>query len=200
MDVFNCQEVLLANSDFENNSGTGIVLKSYRGNAGGVAIGINSASASFLSSPSVQISNCTFVNNSALATSKFHTISQTAFNLIFTGRGGGLGVFVNESFFNVSLEISDCTFENNFARSFGGGIYILLNGRTAQHITTVERTSFLSNVAQLHGGGGMQLSYLSNGIPGSPHTTNFTDCTFQNNRAEGGGGIYVFTSFQGTAM
>ena len=104
MDVFNCQEVLLANSDFENNSGTGIVLKLYRGKAGGVAIGINSASASFLSSPSVQISNCTFVNNSTLATSKFHTISQTAFNQVFTGRGGGLGVLVNESFFNVSLK------------------------------------------------------------------------------------------------
>ncbi len=197
LDVFNSQEVFLHKLHIEHNQGTGIVLESYRGNTGGVAIGMNAALANFSASPTVEISNCTFINNSALATANFNTIDQTSFRQVLTGRGGALGVWVNESYYNVSVLVSDCVFQSNFARSFGGAIYVFLNGPTAQHKVNLDGTSLSSNVAELHGGGGMQLSFLSNGIRGSPHMGNFTDCTFEDNMAEAGGGIYVFTSTRG---
>ncbi len=197
LDVFNSQEVFLYKLHIEHNQGTGIVHASYRGNTGGVAIGMNAALANFSASPTVEIKSCIFINNSALATANFNTIDQTSFRQVFTGRGGALGVFVNESFYNISVRVSDCEFQHNFARSFGGGIYVLLNGVTAQHKFKFDGTSISSNAAQLHGGGGVQFSFLSNGIRGSPHMANFTDCTFEDNMAEAGGGIYVFTSTRG---
>ena len=200
LDIFNCQEVFLDNLDVTHNTGTGIVRDSYRGNTGGVAIGINSASVNFSASPVIEISNSIFTNNSALATSRFHTISQTSFDQVFTGRGGALGVFINESFYNVTSVISNCIFKGNFARSFGGGIYVILNGLTAQHKVMLERTSILSSAVELHGGGGMQFSFLSNGIPGFPHMAIFTECIFEDNTAEAGGGIYVFTSTRGRTI
>ena len=197
LDIFNCQEVFLDNLDVTHNTGTRIVRDSYRGNTGGVAIGINSASANFSVSPVIEISNSIFTNNSALATSRFHTASQTSFDQVFTGRGGALGVWVNESFYNVSLVTVNCTFKDNLAKSFGGAIYVLINGLTAQHEVRFERTHIFSNTVELHGGGGMQLTFLSKGIPAFPHMANFTKCKFEDNAAEIGGGIYVETSIQG---
>ena len=60
----------------------------------------------------------------------------------------------------------------------------------------VDRTWVLSNIAVV-GGGGVQLSYISNGITGSPHMANFTDCVFDGNRGMAGGGIYVYPSYFG---
>ena len=181
----------------ENNIGTGIVPVAYRGNTGGIAIGYNGLSQNIASSPHVSLFNCILHNNSALATSRLISISATAFNQVFTGRGGALGIFVNDSYNNVSIFISNCSIENNYARSFGGGLYTLLNGNTASHSMMIDKTNISSNVAFLHGGGGMQLSFLSNGIPADPHTVIFNDCNFDSNVAEAGGGMYIFTSFLG---
>ena len=54
----------------------------------------------------------------------------------------------------------------------------------------------ISNMAGV-GGGGIQLSYISNGIVDSPHMANFTDCVFDGNRGNAGGGMYVYPSFTG---
>lgn len=181
----------------ENNTGTGIVPVAYRGNTGGIAIGYNGLSRNISSPPHVNLFNCILHNNRAVATSRLISISATAFNQVFTGRGGALGIFINDSYNNVSIVINNCSIENNYARSFGGGLYTLFNGNTARHTMTIDKTNISSNVAFLHGGGGMQLSFLSNGIPAAPHTVIFNDCTFDSNAAEAGGGIYIFTSFQG---
>lgn len=181
----------------EHNVGTGIVPLPYRGNTGGIAIGYNHSPQNLSSSPHVKLSNIIFHNNSALATSHVISISTTAFSQVFTGRGGALGIFVNESYHNVTVVISNCSIDANYARSFGGGVYVIVNGDTAQHILLVDDTNITSNVAMMHGGGGMQLSFLSNGIPTAPHRAVFTRCSFDNNKAEAGGGMYVFTSFLG---
>ena len=105
-------------------------------------------------------------------------------------------MFINESLYNISVVISDCRFEHNYARSFGGSIYLLFGGFNTQHTINVDRTWVVSNMAVL-GAGGVQLSYISNGIAGSPHMANFTDCVFDGNRGAAGGGMYVYPSYFG---
>ena len=195
LDIYNCQSTSLTNSSFLDNTGSGISNSSYRGNTGAVAIGFNNVPAD-ISSPNVRISGCNFTNNSATARSVFRTSSQAFSSQIFSGRGGALGVFIKESFYNISVVISDCRFEHNYARSFGGGIFLIFDGFNTQHMINVDRTWVLSNIAVV-GGGGVQLSYISNGISGSPHMANFTDCVFDGNRGMAGGGIYVYPSYFG---
>ena len=195
LDIYNCQSTSLTNSSFLDNTGSGISNSSYRGNTGAVAIGFNNVPAD-ISSPKVRVSGCNFTNNSATENSVFRTSSETFSSQIFSGRGGALGVFINESLHNISVVISDCRFEHNYARSFGGGIFLIFDGFNTQHMINVDRTWVLSNIAVV-GGGGVQLSYISNGITGSPHMANFTDCVFDGNRGMAGGGIYVYPSYFG---
>ena len=195
LDVYNCHHVLFNNSLLENNFGTGIVNASYRGNTGGASFGYNSLPLSF-SSPTLQVSHSVFRNNSATATSAFRTSSQAFFAQIFTGRGGSMAVFVNESLHDLRITISDCVFENNFARSFGGGVYLLLGGFGTHHRVEVQRARVRSNVAQL-GGGGFQASFFNNGPEEDPLLMRFDDCRFEGNSGIAGGGIFVFTSTDG---
>ena len=178
-----------------NNTGTGISNSSYRGNTGAVAIGFNNAP-DHISFPNVRVSGCNFTNNSATARSQFRGSTQAAASQIFSGRGGALGVFINESFYNISVVISDCRFEHNYARSFGGSMYLILSGFNTQHTINVDRTQVVSNMA-VFGGGGVHISYISSGLPGSPHMGLFTDCLFDGNRGGAGGGIYSFPPFAG---
>ena len=198
LDIYNCQSTSLTNSSFVDNTGSGISNSSYRGNTGAVSIGFNNVP-DHISFPNVQVSGCNFTNNSATARSVFRTTSQAFFSQIFSGRGGALGVFINESFYNISVVISDCRFEHNYARSFGGGMFLIFTGFNTQHTINVDRTWVISNMAVL-GGGGVQVSYISNGIPGSPHMVNFTDCVFDGNRGVAGGAMYVYPSFVGKCV
>lgn len=197
LDLFNCVNLTLNGLLVEHNQGTGIVPLPYRGNTGAVAIGYNGLSPNLSATPTVSVSNSVFRNNSALATSRVISISATAFSQVFTGRGGALGVFVNESLHNMTIAIRNCSIVGNSARSFGGGAYVLFNGNTAQHVLLAEEVTLSSNMVTLHGGGGMQFSFLSNGIPTAPHMAILTNCLFDNNTAQAGGGIYIFTSFLG---
>ena len=57
-----------------------------------------------------------------------------------------MAVFSNESRHNICVTISDCAFENNSARSFGGGAYLLLGGFGTHHRILMERTQVVSNI------------------------------------------------------
>ena len=106
LDIYNCQSTSLTNSSFLDNTGSGISNSSYRGNTGAVSIGFNNVP-DHISFPNVQISGCNFTNNSATARSVFRTSSQAFSSQIFSGRGGALGVFINESLYNIS--VGSCT-------------------------------------------------------------------------------------------
>ncbi len=195
-DIFNCEIVQLERSHFRHNQGTGILFETVRGNTGAVAFGY-SKYPHFLNQPCVSISNCEFINNSALASSEFLTSERAVSNRVFTGRGGSIGIFIDESNQSVILNMIDCKLHGNFARSYGGGMYILLNGYGTQHVLTLIRVNIVRNTGGL-GGAGVQLTYLSatdSYVP--PHMAVFRECNFEDNMGEAGGGIYVFTSFIG---
>ena len=185
LDVYNCHHTVFADTALEHNRGTGILQISYRGNTGGVSFGYNTLPSHF-STPSLKVSNSTFRNNSATAETVQLSSDQALDGQFFTGRGGALGVFSNESRYDLDVVIVDCIFENNYAQAFGGGLYLLLGGVTTHHTALVQRTCMHSNIARL-GGGGVIIFYFNIG----PLLATFVDCEIINNIGTAGGGIDV---------
>lgn len=171
-----------------NNSGNGRLLESVRGNTGGVAIGYNMLPIEY-TNPILTVSNSIFWKNRALG---FLSPERAIAGQVFQGRGGGMALYMNESLQDVHAQITDCVFESNIARLFGGGMFILTTSyKSVQHVVTVQRTRFSNNMAT-SGGAGVQLSFLSDGDVNRPHSFTFSDCTFERNRGQSGGGIYIF--------
>ena len=112
----------------EHNRGTGIDTVEYRGNSGGVAFGYNMPES--IKKPILRVASSEFRNNSAEAEEIFHTSSQTISNRIYRGRGGSMAVYSNASHHNISITISNSVYENNYARYYGGGLYINLPEKT----------------------------------------------------------------------
>ena len=191
LDVFNCHHSVFTNVTLEHNRGSGILPISYRGNTGGVAFGYNNLPSHF-NSPSLYISNSVFRYNNATADSAFLTSSQAFARRVFTGRGGALAVFCNESKASLNVTLTDCIFEGNSARSFGGAIYLLPGGGAkTNHNMLLQRSTFTSNQAGICGGG-VQVTYPTTGSTDNPHLITVIDCNITNNSAHfNGGGMYI---------
>ena len=183
LDIFNCKDILFNSTVLEHNRGTGIDTVKYRGNSGGVAFGYNMPEN--IAKPILRVTNSTFRNNSAIAESTFHTSSQTVLGRIYTGRGGSMAVYSNASHHNISVTISNCVYENNFAHYHGGGLFLVLAEKVdavySQNDVLIENTTFASNTAGF-AGGGLVLAYPE---------ANIVNCTVTNNSATAGGGIFI---------
>ena len=105
-------------------------------------------------------------------------------------------MFINESLHNISGVISGNVFVDNYARSFGGGLYIVIFGGKTQNIFQVKRNLFVNNEAVL-GAGGFLMTFFSVGLRDAPHTTNVTDCVFSGNVGESGGGVLSYIASEG---
>ena len=103
-----------------------------------------------------------------------------------------MAVFCNESRHNIRVTINSCVFDNNYARLFGGGVYLLLGGFGTHHRILMERTHVVSNVGQI-GGGGIHAVFFNSGPEEDPLLMTFVDCEIYNNSAQAGAGIYVYT-------
>lgn len=178
-----------------NNRGTGISAISFRANTGAVSIGYNNIETDILH-PQIAVMRCNFTNNRATATSSFRTTNNAFFNRVFTGRGGGLGIFINESYHNITGMISDNSFVGNYARSFGGGVFMVIFGEGTQNTLLVMRNVFENNLAE-SGGGGLLMTFFSIGLEAAPHTINVTDCYFRGNSGESGGATLFYLAYQG---
>ena len=192
LDIYNCHKISITYSTFHDNRGTGITRYRFHGNTGAVAIGFNGVPTQYIQ-PQVIISNCNFTRNSATAEAMLRSTSEAFFDGIFSGRGGGVGVFFNEDYHNVTVRIVDNKFQSNYARLFGGGVFFVIFNEGTHHVLDLERNIFDSNIAVL-GGGAIQMTFISNGIREDPHVTSFIDCLFQNNSGASGGGIMVYTA------
>ena len=187
LDVFNCHNVRLSSVTIEHNRGSGISDVSYRGNTGGASFGYNNVPQRF-NAPYLNISDSVFRNSSATG---FLTSTEAFSRRVYIGRGGAVGVFANESHATISVVLSNCLFEANSARSFGGAVYILPGGRTSSHNVQVLDTQFVSNEAGTSGGG-LQVTFPTAGPRNSPHLVTFVNCSFTNNTAPfNGGGMYI---------
>lgn len=193
-DIFNSADVSITDSTFTDNSGTGISRSSFRANTGAVAVGYNNIPR-FFTQVMLEVAQCNFTNNSATAIRSVRSTNSAFFSRVFTGRGGAIGVFYNESYYDISVRISDNRFENNYARSFGGAVYLVMFGEGTQNINILERNTFINNFAPL-GGGGIISTFFSNGVVGRPHSTLISDCIFVGNVGQTGGGLFVYAAYE----
>ena len=139
------------------------------------------------------VTNCVFRNNSAIAVRRTtQTTNQVLRRFLLTGRGGGCAVNMR-SVISVAVTIAGCTFEKNFARSFGGGLYFTWT-LVYNHVITVKDTSFLSNKCT-GGAGGLELGFTTRESEGTAGNTNrffASNLHFLGNEANYGGGTFYF--------
>ena len=108
-----------------------------------------------------------------------------------------MAVFSNESRSSLNVTITDCIFEKNYARSFGGGMYLLSGGVSAHHKMLVQRSHFDSNTAGI-GAGGVHVTFANSALEDDPLLVSIIDCQFCNNMAShNGGGVYVSSHTDG---
>ena len=167
------------------------VIKSeqYRGHAGGLSVGYHREG--ILSSrPRLRVERCTFRNNTSdpLASIQQST-TQLLQQFIYTGRGGGCAIIINPSLpLNGTLE--DCVFEENVARSFGGGLYVVFNGQL-NHVLVLNRVRLVRNVCPSTAGG-LEVGYGPGSASSSTSSLFAYNSEFVENRAVFGGGVYLF--------
>ena len=182
-------------SFLKSNRGTGITKRPYRGNTGSLSITYNHIeTGSIPGNPIVTIKLCRFINNSATAATSFKSSDQVFAKGILTGRGGAMAVFARENVFNISVLITDCKFDKNYARSYAGGAYILFNGY-GHHSALVKQCYFKSNYAGEGGGGILLLG--TKGSRESPHVFQVKNCTFHDNKATLGAALYYSINLDG---
>ena len=197
-DIFNSADVSITDSTFVDNSGTGISRHSFRANTGAIAIGYNNIP-TFFSRVSAEVERCNFTNNRATASRMVRSTNSAFFSRVFSGRGGAVGVFHNESHYDVTVKISDNNFVNNYARSFGGAVFLVYFGNGTQNHNILQRNTFVDNFAVL-GGGALLSTFFSNGVAGKPHSALITDCTFIGNRAQSGGAWFVYQAYESMSI
>lgn len=200
LDIFNSANVSIATTTFANNRGTGISRQSLRANTGAVAIGYNNIP-NYEQFPVIlaEVMKCNFTNNRARAVHEVRSTSAVFSSKIFSGRGGGLGIFCSESIYNISVNLIDNHFENNYARSFGAALYLVTFGKWTQNVYSLNRNYFLHNSAPL-GGGAISNTFFSNGIPSAPHKLLMTDCTFKANIGQSGGALSIYLPYGGIPL
>ncbi len=197
VDLLNMNNIEIENCVFDNCS-TNVGKDQYRGNSGAVSIAFLSTEGEDLAVanttlPFTLITNSVFTNNKAILPPEQSTaqINQALNNNIYFGRGGSVGIFVQESSLrNISFLIQGCLFDGNFAESFGGGLYLYVAGSNTNHTFTVENSTFTRNVAGKGSfGGGLQVAMLIQNLDRPPTRFDFIGCHFEENVADYGGGL-----------
>lgn len=181
----------------------------YHANSGGLGIAYHTNETAYYNMsllPSVIVTECEFTNNSASLpeASSQQQINQALNNHIYFGRGGGFGVFLDEYFIHIEVTVEKCRFESNYAESFGGGLYIYIDGSNTSHKFTVTDSNFTSNMADEGSfGGGIQVALLIRNARRDPSQLYFTRCCFIRNTAWFGGGlssVQVFSQGSGNKI
>lgn len=180
----------MTSCEFFNNTAQGIFSDfPYRGNGGGLSIGIHNVFGNGV--PSYTIRDSTFANNAAWTNATSARSSTMIIeDRIFNGRGGGVAIVLSQES-PVNVTVQTCTFTNNAAYSFAGGLYFLPAVPSKGHTYTIEHSTFTSNVALSGGGGGLGIGYISDGEPGAINRCYIRNCTLRDNWATFGGGLYV---------
>ena len=207
LDLFNIGSLEIHQSSFTHCM-TDIKKATYRGNSGAVSIAYytppdSNTTSAITHKPVVSITGCFFKNNSAFLPQQNsrQQINLALNNNVYFGRGGGLGIFVQELIRNVTTFIQNCTFVENFASSFGGGAYLYISGSRSHHNFSVTDCNFTGNsAAEGSFGGGIQVAMLIRNFQSPPCNLEFVRCLFDRNVADYGGGLSTVQVRQLVAM
>lgn len=189
LDIYNCLHVRVFDSIFAYNRAELLIRTSpFRGNAGGIAIGLYHSPFNE-STATIHLQNSTFVQNRAEPVGMdIVSSSDLIARGIFAGRGGGVGMYVQQDS-TVNTTIQNCRFERNYATTFGGGMYMILDGGVMNHSLLITSSEFVDNESG-DGGGGLNIGfqYFRYTVP----SVSIMKCYFANNQATYGGGAYVY--------
>ena len=163
-----------------------IKLEQYRGHAGGLSVGYH-RDKMLATRPQLRVEKCTFRNNTSdPPASVQRSPTQILQRLAFPGRGGGCSIAINP-FLPLNATVEDCSFEENFARTRGGGLYIIFDG-LLDHIVVVNRVRLVRNFCPATAGG-LEVSFLSGSTVGFVSSLFAYNTEFVENRAAFGGGM-----------
>lgn len=142
--------------------------------------------------PTLDINNCSFVNNRAFLPEVFERdqINQ-ALNNFFEGRGGAVSIIPQDSSSNVQGKITNTTFRQNTAQLFGGSTFILISGNETSHEFVFEDCVFVENSVIRDFGGGIHVGLLQTNLVAPPTKIVLMDSRFEENQANLGGGFSV---------
>ena len=126
-------------STFEHNDPVAVVkAERFRGHSGGLSIELEAEG------PTVVVSNCIFRNNTSDPKAvHVQRTSDLLKRFVFTGRGGGCIIIVAPNM-PLTVLVENSTFEDNFARTIAGGLYVGYNG-SVNHTVTINRVKLIKN-------------------------------------------------------
>lgn len=185
--------MIVSSCSFSNNTNLGFGNRSYSGNAGGMAIGYDESNDPDYH-PNVTIFDSTFEYNRADGSSNFQREASLLLKRrVFKQRGGGVAFYFGTRSSSAHIDIFRCSFEGNFARSAGGGMYINLLGENSSHVINIRDCNFTSNIAYI--GAGMVTFYnpvISNILSPTEmlaHGVSIVNCIFVGNAGQYGGAL-----------
>ena len=196
MNMYNCKDVTVSSSTFENNHAQSVFTDlPNRVSAGGLSITIygNLTHSVRQGAFSHTVHNCTFSNNSAnssVATAESGTILAGGH---INDRGGGMAIFVLNPLV-VMISISKCIFIDNFAPLFGGGLYLVFPELATDGHFIAADSYFEENEAEYGGGITLGAAFLQTGVTENEalileEMVTFTRNIFVKNRAAVGGAM-----------
>ena len=151
---------------------------------------------SLLNGSIVSITNSWFINNDIKiieVDDPENTASTATTGDHFPGRGGGLGLFIVESYNQVKATIENCVFINNNADAYGGGYYFTSNGLGGGHNITIINSHFENNTAVVSGAGinhgTTKTGIITDDTYLAPIAFIIDNCNFTGNKAEFAAGI-----------
>ena len=178
--------VLIDSVAFRSNKVTGPDVHFVHGGGGMVAVFMSNQSQH---ATNYTIINCTFEDNSANenTTKYWHHITEL---------GGGVALLLLNNSTDIHIGIERCYFAHNSA-TYGGGLYVKVSDNASECCVTISESKFIANRATIYNGGGANVGFTARNQQVFVPTKNsivFKNTMFQNNTAQIGGGVSVFTS------
>ena len=143
------------------------------------------------------IEGCIFLYNIATSSNNTELFQPSLFATVHQqfGHGGGLNIMMRGVSHNNRIVIKDCSFLHNQA-VWGGGLFIELLDEPKSNFFSFENILFYENSLLHHGfrnvagtgGGAVRIAMIPTFLTNYNTTFNFTNCLFQNNVADLGGG------------
>lgn len=211
--IITCWHVEVASVNISKNPAAGMVIVNTKGNvsitrstfqsnggfqemasAGGLHIQANESQSISNLNETVKevfesiysITACSFLHNSAVN----RNMNSTSDIL---GSGGGLSVNLQMNAISNYISIDRCNFTRNTASLRGGGLHISISENASNNVVIIQYSMFYHNLCTQYGGGSA-LTFNPDDFGKLRNIIDVWNCTFVNNSAWRGGGVFFSSS------